>query len=145
MPISSSTHDLNVYSLMRALISAIRRAILYSVLNKLLDLAPPLLIGLAVDIVVKQRDSYLANWYPDPLDQLYLLGGLTLLIWGGESLFEFLYQRSWRELAQQIQRDMRSEVYAHIQGLIRWFTEQQTGDLLALNDDINSNDSLMLV
>ena len=54
----------------------IKRAMLYSVLNKFLDLAPPLLIGLAVDIVVKQQDSYLATWSPDPLHQLYLQADL---------------------------------------------------------------------
>lgn len=117
----------------------LRRATLYSILNKLLDLAPPLLIGLAVDVVVERQDSYLATWYPEPNTQLYVLGALTLLIWGGESVFEFLFERRWRELAQQIQRELRSEVYAHIQKLnARWFTEQQTGDLLAtLSDDIN--------
>ncbi|MFN5119344.1 MAG: ABC transporter, partial [Cyanobacteriota bacterium] len=31
-----------------------------SVINKLLDLAPPVLIGLAVDVVVKQQNSWLA-------------------------------------------------------------------------------------
>ena len=115
------------------------RSALYSVLNKLLDLAPPLLIGLAVDVVVAQRASYLATWLPDPSAQLYLLGALTLLIWGGESLFEYLYQLSWRNLAQQIQRDLRADVYRHLHDLdAGWFSEQQTGDLLAtLNDDIN--------
>ena len=117
----------------------VRRATLYSILNQILDLAPPLLIGLAVDIVVKQESSYLATWYPEPLDQLYLLGLLTLLVWGGESLFEFLYQKRWRGLAQLVQRDLRSEVYAHIHKLnSQWFNQQQTGDLLAtLNDDVN--------
>lgn len=111
----------------------------HSVINKLLDLAPPLLIGLAVDIVVEKQDSYLAQWFTEPLSQLYLLGLLTLLIWGGESLFEFFFQRSWRELAQIVQRDLRSEVYTHIHRLdSRWFNQQQTGDLLAtLNDDVN--------
>ena len=114
-------------------------ASLHSILNKLLDLAPPLLIGLAVDIVVKQQDSYLAHWYPNPLSQLYVLGFLTVLVWGGESWFEFFFQKRWRELAQNIQRDLRQELYAHIQTLdSHWFSQQETGDLLAtLNDDVN--------
>ena len=111
----------------------------HSVLNKLLDLAPPLLIGLAVDIVVKQQSSYLSYWYPEPVQQLYLLGTLTVLVWGGESWFEFFFQKRWRELAQNIQRDLRQELYAHIQSLdSHWFSQQETGDLLAtLNDDVN--------
>ncbi len=114
-------------------------ASLHSVLNKLLDLAPPLLIGLAVDIVVKQQESYLAYWYPQPLHQLYVLGVLTVLVWGGESWFEYFFQKRWRELAQKVQRDLRQELYAHLQTLdSQWFAQQETGDLLAtLNDDVN--------
>ena len=37
-------------------------ASLYSVLNKTFDLAPPLLIGMAVDVVVEQDNSLLADW-----------------------------------------------------------------------------------
>jgi len=33
-----------------------------SLLNKFFDLAPPALIGIAVDVVVKQQDSLLAQW-----------------------------------------------------------------------------------
>jgi len=32
-----------------------------SILNKIFDLAPPALIGIAVDVVVKQEDSLLAG------------------------------------------------------------------------------------
>jgi len=35
-------------------------ASLYSILNKIFDLAPPLLIGAAVDTVVQQQDSFIA-------------------------------------------------------------------------------------
>ena len=42
-----------------------RRAIVtssaYSILNKIFDLAPPLLIGTAVDIVVRREASFLAE------------------------------------------------------------------------------------
>ena len=36
-------------------------ATLYSILNKLFDLAPPILIGLAVDVLVLQDDSILGR------------------------------------------------------------------------------------
>ena len=39
-----------------------RFAGLFSVLNKLFDLAPPLLIGLAVDTVALRENSALARW-----------------------------------------------------------------------------------
>ena len=37
-------------------------ATIYSILNKLFDLAPPVLIGTAVDIVVSQEESFVAFW-----------------------------------------------------------------------------------
>ncbi|GIR67120.1 MAG: hypothetical protein CM15mP71_3460 [Candidatus Poseidoniales archaeon] len=40
----------------------IRLATLCSVLNKIWDLAPPLLIGLAVDVVVQRDESFLAGF-----------------------------------------------------------------------------------
>ena len=40
----------------------IRLATLCSVLNKIWDLAPPLLIGLAVDVVVQREESFLAGF-----------------------------------------------------------------------------------
>ena len=35
-------------------------AFLSSIINKILDLAPPVIIGLAVDIVVKEQNSWIA-------------------------------------------------------------------------------------
>ena len=37
-------------------------ATFFSVLNKIFDLAPPLLIGAAVDVVVKQEESVLSGY-----------------------------------------------------------------------------------
>ena len=36
-------------------------AFLSSIINKILDLAPPVIIGLAVDIVVKEQNSWIAG------------------------------------------------------------------------------------
>ena len=78
----------------------IRLASLCSVLNKIWDLAPPLLIGLAVDVVVLREGSFLAQFgWEDPWHQLILLSVLTFLIWGLESLFEYFYGVLWRNLA----------------------------------------------
>ena len=72
--------------------ATIRLASFCSVFNKIWDLAPPLLIGLAVDVVVLKEDSLLASYgLVDPWHQLILLSALTFLIWGLESLFEYFY------------------------------------------------------
>lgn len=115
-------------------------ASLCSVLNKLFDLAPPVLIGLAVDVVVKQQDSLIASWGIETIrGQFIVLSGLTVIIWGLESAFEYAYSIMWRNLAQTIQRDLRVDTYSHLQSLeLAYFEERSTGRLMAvLNDDIN--------
>jgi len=118
----------------------IRLAILCSILNKIWDLAPPLLIGIAVDVVVQKEDSLLADWgIIDPWNQLIVLAIATFVIWGLESLFEYFYAILWRNLAQTVQHNLRLVTFDHVQHqAMSWFDEQQKGDLLAvMNDDIN--------
>ena len=118
----------------------VRLAAFCSIFNKFWDLAPPLLIGLAVDVVVLREDSILAGvGVVDPWHQLVLLSVLTFLIWGLESLFEYFYGVLWRNLAQTVQHELRLDTFDHVQkqGMV-WFDERQKGDILAiLNDDIN--------
>ena len=120
--------------------ATIRLATLCSVLNKIWDLAPPLLIGLAVDVVVQREESFLAGFgVVDAWHQLILLSVLTFIIWGLESLFEYFYGILWRNLAQTVQHELRLETFSHVQKQgMGWFDERQKGDILAiLNDDIN--------
>ena len=118
----------------------VRLAAFCSVFNKFWDLAPPLLIGLAVDVVVLREDSTLAGvGLVDPWHQLVALSVLTFLIWGLESLFEYFYGVLWRNLAQTVQHELRLDTFDHVQKQgMAWFDERQKGDILAiLNDDIN--------
>ncbi|AFY28097.1 ABC transporter ATP-binding protein [Cyanobium gracile] len=111
-----------------------------SILNKLFDLAPPVLIGLAVDVVVQQRTSWLAGLgFTTVPGQLGVLAVLSFLIWSAESLFEYLYALLWRRLAQTVQHELRIEAYDHLQHLEMGFFEAgSSGRLLTvLNDDIN--------
>jgi len=115
-------------------------ASLYSVLNKIFDLAPPVLIGIAVDLVVQRQDSLFARWGLVSFEQqLLALALISFVIWSLESLFEYAYARAWRNLAQHIQHDLRLETYAHVQEMdLAFFEERSSGLLLAiLNDDIN--------
>ena len=118
----------------------IRLASFCSITNKIWDLAPPLLIGLAVDVVVLREDSFLASLgFTNPWNQLILLSILTFAIWGLESLFEYFYGVLWRNLAQTVQHELRLDTFNHVQKQgMGWFDERQKGDILAiLNDDIN--------
>lgn len=118
----------------------VRLATFASIMNKLWDLAPPLLIGVAVDVVVEREDSLLAGFgVIDPWHQLILLAVLTFLIWGLESIFEYWYGILWRNLAQTVQHELRVDTFSHVQKQgMSWFDERQKGDLMAImNDDIN--------
>ncbi len=111
-----------------------------SVLNKLFDIAPEILIGVALDVVVRRDDSFVSALGITQVEhQLIALGILTLLIWAFESLFQYLYLMLWRNLAQDVQHSFRKDSYAHVQNMdVSYFENQATGRLTAiLNDDIN--------
>ena len=112
----------------------------FSILNKTFDLAPPLLIGAAVDVVVQQENSFLAGFgIPNTRTQLLVLAGLTFLIWLLESLFEYLHSIFWRNLAQSVEHELRIDAYRHVQELeLAYYEDRSTGGLMAvLNDDVN--------
>ena len=118
----------------------IAQATACSILNKLFDLAPPALIGAAVDVVVEQEDSIVASLgIQSVTHQLVFLTVLSAIVWGLESLFQYLYSYLWRNLAQNIEHDLRLDAYTHIQKLeMAYFEERSTGGLMTiLNDDIN--------
>ncbi len=112
----------------------------FTIINRLADLAPPALIGAAVDIIVQREDSFLARMgFKDVQTQLWALAGLTLVIWVLESLFDYLNSLVWRNLSQTVEHEMRMDAYSHVQQLeLAYFEDQSTGGLMAiLNDDVN--------
>ncbi|WP_375057320.1 ABC transporter ATP-binding protein [Zobellella sp. DQSA1] len=111
-----------------------------SILNKLFDIAPEILIGIAIDVVVNQEQSFVARLgFVTPKEQILMLGVLTFVIWAGESLFEYLYQILWRNLAQRLQSDLRQDAYEHVQRLdMGFFESKSSGQLVSImNDDVN--------
>jgi ATP-binding cassette, subfamily B, bacterial len=118
----------------------IQIASLCSILNKFFDLAPPVLIGMAVDAVSQPQKSVIAQWgIGDIRQQLVIICVLSVVIWGLESAFEYAYARLWRNLAQTIEHELRLDGYNHLQNLeMAFFEEQNSGSLMSiLNDDIN--------
>lgn len=112
----------------------------YSFLNKLFDIAPEILIGIVIDLVVNREKSFLSHiGIQDTYDQLVALSILTLLTWGFESLFEYLLLMKWKNLAQKIQHDFRIKAYDHVQySSFETFEQKKSGEITAiLNDDIN--------
>ncbi|MEB3356430.1 MAG: ABC transporter ATP-binding protein [Synechococcales bacterium] len=115
-------------------------ATLCSIFRTLFDLAPPYLIGVAVDVVVEQEASLIARFgIQNPLTQLFVLSLLTIATWGLESLSQYGADKLWRNLAQTLQHELRVDTYNHLQELeLSYFEDRSTGTLLSiLNDDIN--------
>ncbi|MFT5285540.1 MAG: ATP-binding cassette subfamily B protein, partial [Planctomycetota bacterium] len=118
----------------------IRLSSTYSILNKIFDLAPPLLIGMAVDLVVQREDSWLAGiGIVNVGNQLLVLSAATALIWILESVFEYLEKTGWRNLAQTLEHDMRIDAYRRVQDMeLAFFEDKSSGGLMSvLNDDVN--------
>lgn len=117
------------------------KASIASVLNKVFDIAPPFLIGVAIDIVVRREGSLIGTWFGvDSLrGQLFVLAAITAAVWVLESLFEYVFKVLWRNLAQTLQHELRLEAYGHVQTLEQaYFEDRSTGGLLSiLNDDVN--------
>lgn len=117
------------------------QATVFSVLNKICDVAPELLIGAAVDVVVSRDQSFVGRLFgvQDPFDQLTILALVTVAVWIAESVTDYIADLTWRNLAQDIEHDVRMDAYRHVQELeLAYFEDRSSGGLMAvLNDDVN--------
>jgi ATP-binding cassette subfamily B protein len=115
-------------------------AVCCTTINKIADILPEVLIGIAIDVVTGGGNKWLDGWgVTSPRTQLVILAGITIFIWVAESVFEFLYIVLWGRIAQRIQREVRVDAYHHIQKLpLSFFNTIRIGKLTSiLNDDIN--------
>ena len=124
----------------------VRRGIVYLILNKIFDLAPPVLIGIAIDIVVEGSDSFIGNLgYSDRRQQLIILAVLTFIIWGLESAFDYIAAVTWRNISQDIEHSLRTDAFNNVLGLdLAFFENKSSGRLMAiLNDDVNQLETFL--
>ncbi len=115
----------------------------YSFINKLFDIAPEILLGIAVDVVINvntPNENFL-NWVgiEGIQSQVIALALFTFFIWAFESIFQYLYMISWRNIAQSIEHDIRLDLYKNVQSLdVSWFETQKLGNVSSIiNDDVN--------
>ncbi|HEV7518880.1 MAG TPA: ATP-binding cassette domain-containing protein [Thermoanaerobaculia bacterium] len=123
-----------------------RLAALCCVAHKVLDLASPLLVGLGLAIVATQGSPLLAALgIVSPQNQLWFLGALTVGVWALESFFERTYVNLWRNLAQDIQHDLRIDAYAHVQRLSATHLESESTGRIAtvLTENINQIETFL--
>ena len=116
-------------------------AVAMSTLNKVADVVPELLIGAAVDVVVRGSDSFVGAvlGVESRYAQLGWIAAINVAVWIVESLTEYAASVLWRGLAQGVEHELRVEAYDHAQHLhLGWHESRPQGATLAtLNDDVN--------
>ena len=112
-----------------------------SILNKIADLMPPLMVGWIIDAVSKAGPEWVygVTGSVEPWPNAVFLCIMIVIVFGIESFFEWLFQLEFMKLAQEVQHDLRLDAYKQLQSReLAYFEEKRTGNLMAmLNDDIN--------
>lgn len=133
------------------------RAGFASVVNKILDLMPPLLVGWVIDTVRREPPEWLSNLVSflsrtisgvdipsgagsnDPFTLAIFLAALAVVIFALESFFQWWYRLDFMVLAQRVQHDLRVDAYDHVQNReVAFFENHRLGEtMVMLNDDVN--------
>ncbi len=116
-------------------------AVIASTINTCADIVPELLIGAAVDVVVRGEASFVGEvlGVESRYAQLAWLAAINVVVWIIESVSQYIAEVLWRGLAQGVEHDLRVDAYDHAQHLhLGWHEARSTGSTLAtLNDDVN--------
>lgn len=121
-------------------------SITYSFINKLLDLAPPVLVAWSIDTVTGKTPWLIKSIAGNnPLALGLTLGGLAVFIFAFEGIFEYLYNVGFRTLAQRVQHQLRLDTYAAMQKReMAFFESHRVGETMAiLSDDINQLENFL--
>jgi ATP-binding cassette subfamily B protein len=135
-----------------------------SVLSRLLDLLPPLLLAVAIDAIFNPGMGYSLwlvpeAWLPaTQAGQLWLTAGIIAATFLLAAVFHYTRNRGWNRFAQGVQHDVRTDTYDKMQRLnMDYFADRQTGELMSvlsndvnrlerfLNDGINSTSRLLVM
>ncbi|MFC6826628.1 ABC transporter ATP-binding protein [Halopelagius fulvigenes] len=119
--------------------------VLASVGARLLDLLPPLLLGIAVDAIFLDERAFdlpilPQAWLPAARDaQLWFTIGLIAVAFFGGAAFHWTRNWGWNSFAQNIQHDVRTDTYDKMQRLnMEFFADKQTGEMMSiLSNDVN--------
>jgi len=138
--------------------------LLSSIVARMLDLLPPLLLALAIDAVIEGNTSYSLLFIPDAwipvttTGQLWLTAGLIAASFGFGAVFHYTRNWGWNKFAQHIQHAVRTDTYETMQRLnMAFFADKQTGEMMSvlsndvnrlekfLNDGLNSSSRLIIM
>ncbi|WP_312911162.1 ABC transporter ATP-binding protein [Natronosalvus caseinilyticus] len=116
-----------------------------SVFARLLDLIPPILLGLAIDAIFLQDRPFDLRFVPnewlptEQADQFTLTVVIIALSFTIGAAFHWLRNWGFNAFAQDIQHDVRTDTYDKMQRLdMEFFADKQTGEMMSiLSNDVN--------
>ncbi|MFB6119170.1 ABC transporter ATP-binding protein [Halosegnis sp.] len=120
-----------------------------SIIARVLDLLPPVLLGVAVDAIFERQGQddqpYTLAFVPDgwipatEQGQLYFTVAIVALAFFGGAAFHYSRNWGWNSFAQHIQHDIRTDTYDKMQRLnMDFFADKQTGEMMSiLSNDVN--------
>jgi ATP-binding cassette subfamily B protein len=116
-----------------------------SFVARLLDLLPPLLLGIAVDALFLDRRPFDVplvprSWLPaDPRAQFWFTVSVIGVAFFGGAAFHWTRNWGWNSFAQNIQHAVRTDTYDKMQRLnMGFFADKQTGEMMSiLSNDVN--------
>jgi len=116
-----------------------------SVVARLLDLLPPVILALAIDSIFRDDRPFTLLFVPDAwlpqteAGQLWLSVGIVAFAFLGGAAFHWSRNWGWNAFAQNIQHDVRTATYDQMQRLnMDFFADKQTGEMMSiLSNDVN--------
>ncbi|WP_129114534.1 ABC transporter ATP-binding protein [Halegenticoccus tardaugens] len=119
--------------------------IVASVLARILDLLPPILLGVAIDSLFEKTAPFSLPVVPDawlPADgtgQFALVIGLIAGSFLVGAAFHWIRNWGFNAFAQDIQHEVRTDAYDRMQRLnLDFFADKQTGEMMSvLSNDVN--------
>lgn len=129
-----------LFAYLRPMRGRMSASVASSITNKVLDLAPPIIVAWLIDSVTDNAPGFMsALGLGEMFSQIVFLAILTVVIFGLESLSQWGYSYGFMTIAQNMQHRLRVDAYTRMQSReIRFFEEHRLGKTLAmLNDDVN--------
>ena len=118
--------------------------IVASIAARLLDLVPPIMLGVAIDAVFGQQRFSLwlvpEAWIPaNETTQFWIVIGLIAGAFTLAAAFHWIRNWGFNAFAQNIQHSVRTDTYDTMQRLdMGFFADKQTGELMSvLSNDVN--------
>ncbi|NLV05272.1 ABC transporter ATP-binding protein [Haloarcula rubripromontorii] len=116
-----------------------------SIVARMLDLLPPILLALAIDAIFLQEAEYGLFLVPDAWipsgqgPQLWLTAGIIAASFGFGAVFHWSRNWGWNKFAQHVQHAVRTDTYETMQRLnMDFFADKQTGEMMSvLSNDVN--------